>query len=115
MRGRSVPIKELGQHPTLNEPMAVFTGKYGPYVKCGKTNVSLPDDMTPETVTPEKAIELLSTKIATTAATKPAKAKKAKNTAEKPANAKKTAKKADKKVIRRVATSKESAPGARDR
>jgi DNA topoisomerase-1 len=63
VRGGSTPIKELGKHPTTNEEMAVYSGKYGPYIKCGKVNVSLPDDLEPEKVTTELAQELLAPKI----------------------------------------------------
>lgn len=63
VRGRSTPIKELGQHPENGEAIAVFSGKYGPYVKCGKVNVSLPEDLKPEAVTAEQAIELLASKL----------------------------------------------------
>jgi DNA topoisomerase-1 len=40
----------------------VFSGKYGPYVKCGKVNVSLPEDITPEAITIEQAVELIKAK-----------------------------------------------------
>lgn len=63
VRGGSTPIKELGKHPDTQEEMAVYSGKYGPYIKCGKVNVSLPDDLEPEKVTTELAQELLAPKI----------------------------------------------------
>ncbi|MCC7403082.1 MAG: type I DNA topoisomerase [Bdellovibrionales bacterium] len=63
VRGRSQPLMELGKHPESQEPINVFTGKYGPYVKCGKVNASLPDDMKPESVTLELAIQLVDSKM----------------------------------------------------
>ncbi len=63
VRGGSTPLKELGKHPLNQEEMGVYSGKYGPYIKCGKVNVSLPDDLEPENVTTEKAIELLAPKL----------------------------------------------------
>ena len=63
-RGRAAPLKDLGKHPELSEPMGVYSGRYGPYVKCGKINVSLPDNLNPEDVTKEQAIELLADKVA---------------------------------------------------
>ncbi|WP_300392414.1 type I DNA topoisomerase [Henriciella sp.] len=83
--GRSAvkPLKELGKHPGDDEPIHVYEGRYGPYVKHGKTNATLPKDTTPDTVTLEQAIELIDAK----AKKKPAKKKKA------PAKKKATAKK----------------------
>ncbi len=62
-RGRAAPLKELGPHPEAEEDMNVFNGRYGPYIKMGKINVSLPDDLEIEDVTKEKAIELLADKL----------------------------------------------------
>src|SRR6185312_15227587 len=42
-RGRAAPLKELGAHPTSGEVINIMNGPYGPYVKSGKTNVSLPE------------------------------------------------------------------------
>jgi len=61
-RGRAAPLKELGVFPGSEEPIQVLNGKYGPYLKSGKTNVSLPDGVTPESITLEKAIALISEK-----------------------------------------------------
>ncbi len=131
-RGRSAPLKELGQHPLTEEEMNVFNGRYGPYIKMGKINVSIPDDMEVDNVTKELAIELLADKldeakdkkgkkkktskatpksaqIPDTKVTGKAKAKVTKSTS-KVSKKKKTAspskeKKATKTVIRRSATS----------
>ncbi|RIJ15634.1 type I DNA topoisomerase [Henriciella mobilis] len=67
------PLKELGKHPGDDEPIHVYEGRYGPYVKHGKTNATLPKETTPETVTLEQAIELINAK----AKKKPAKKKPA--------------------------------------
>jgi DNA topoisomerase-1 len=61
-RGRAAPVKELGKIDGVDEPVAVYSGKYGPYIKCGKTNVSLPEGMKPEDVTLEIALKLVSAK-----------------------------------------------------
>ena len=75
----------MGDHPD-GGAIEVFEGRYGPYVKHGKTNATLPKDMTPDTVTLEQAIELINAK-ATKGGKKKAPAKKA--AAKKPAAKKK--------------------------
>ncbi|MEZ0392812.1 MAG: type I DNA topoisomerase, partial [Pseudobdellovibrionaceae bacterium] len=62
-RGKAAPLKELGAHPANGDAVNVMNGPYGPYIKCGKTNVSLPEGSTPEEMTLEKAVELLADKI----------------------------------------------------
>jgi DNA topoisomerase-1 len=60
-RSRSAPkpVRDLGPHPDDQEPIQILDGRYGPYVKHGKTNASLPKGLAPEEVTPERAVELL--------------------------------------------------------
>jgi DNA topoisomerase-1 len=83
------PIKELGEHPE-GGPVQVMPGRYGPYVKWGKVNATLPKDVEPEAVTMEIALPLIEAK----AAKKPAKKAAAKKpAAKKPAAKKTTAKK----------------------
>ena len=94
-RGRTAAkvLKELGNHPDNGDPMQVLEGRYGPYVKNGKINATIPKDVAPDAVTVEQAIEWIAAK----AAKGPKKKKKApakKKTAakKKPAAKKKTAK-----------------------
>jgi DNA topoisomerase-1 len=61
-RGRAAPLKILGIWPGSTEEIQVLNGPYGPYLKAGKANISLPEGVTPESVTLEKAIELLTEK-----------------------------------------------------
>ncbi len=58
-RGSQAPLKEFGEHPDSGDKIQLLNGKYGPYIKCGKVNASLPEDMTVEAVTKEKALELI--------------------------------------------------------
>lgn len=61
--GRSVtPLKDLGVYPGSEDAVQVFDGPYGPYIKSGKTNVSLPEGVTIETLTAAQAFELLADK-----------------------------------------------------
>ncbi|HEY8270156.1 MAG TPA: type I DNA topoisomerase [Pseudobdellovibrionaceae bacterium] len=64
-RGKAAPLKDLGIHPGSEEVIQIFNGPYGPYIKSGKTNVSLPEGATVETVTLEQAIELINDKAGT--------------------------------------------------
>lgn len=67
-RGRGVakkPLKELGLHPADEQPINIYEGPYGAYIKHDKTNVSIPEGETVETITLEAALELLSAKAAT--------------------------------------------------
>jgi DNA topoisomerase-1 len=57
-------LKDLGVHPEDKEPVVVMDGRYGPYIKHKRTNVSLPKDLSPEDVTLEQAVEMLAAKVA---------------------------------------------------
>lgn len=63
-RGRATPIKELGPHPEDKELVSVFDGKYGPYIKWGKLNASVPDGVKAEELTMEQAVKALEDKAA---------------------------------------------------
>ncbi len=65
------PLRQLGEHPDGGE-IAVYDGKYGPYVKHKKTNATLPKNVTPEDVTLEQAVELIKARAAKGATKKPA-------------------------------------------
>src|SRR5262249_27409742 len=36
-------LKVLGKHPADNQPVGLYSGRYGAYVKHGKVNATLPD------------------------------------------------------------------------
>lgn len=56
------PIAELGKDPNSDGEILVKTGRYGPYVTDGKTNVSIPKKIDPTSVTHEQAVEMLEKK-----------------------------------------------------
>jgi DNA topoisomerase-1 len=70
----------LGEHPQQGGPVTLHEGRYGPYVKHGKINATLPVSSDPANVTLEEAVELIAARAAKTAGTpmKPAKKKAAK-------------------------------------
>lgn len=101
-RGKAAPLKDLGVHPDSAEAVQVFNGPYGPYIKSGKVNVSLPEGTTPETVTLEQAVTLLNEK---------APAKSAKKSKGKTVKAAKSSndKAAPKKALKKASSAKEKA------
>ena len=87
---KSAPLRELGAHPVSGKPLAVFSGRYGPYVKHVKTNATIPKDLDPDTITLAQAAELIDAKEAKKG-TRKKKATKKKPAAKKKAPAKKAA------------------------
>jgi DNA topoisomerase-1 len=53
------PLRELGADPGSSKPITVRSGRFGPYVTDGETNASLRRGDDPESVTLERAVELL--------------------------------------------------------
>ncbi|MEX1124524.1 MAG: type I DNA topoisomerase [Acidimicrobiia bacterium] len=60
-RGQSAagPLKEVGTDPASGKPVTVRSGRFGPYVTDGEVNASLRQGDSPETITIERAVELL--------------------------------------------------------
>ena len=54
--------RSLGAHPQDKRSIAVHSGRYGPYVKHGKLNATIPDSIDPAKITLEEALALLSAK-----------------------------------------------------
>ncbi|MEL6161837.1 MAG: type I DNA topoisomerase [Cyanobacteria bacterium J06623_5] len=101
-RGRkaATPIHEIGKHPVDEEPVNVYDGPYGPYIKHGKVNVSVPEGKKPQEVSLEEAVALLKEKGGEV---------KKKTTKKKSTTKKKTTKKTAKKTTAKKATDKKSA------
>ena len=60
----AAPLKDLGAHPETGEPVHVMAGRFGPYVKSGKINATLPKGTAPEDLTREDALPLLAARAA---------------------------------------------------
>jgi DNA topoisomerase-1 len=77
-RGAAVaPLKDLGAHPETGEPVHVMSGRFGPYVKSGKINATIPKGTAPEEMTMEIAVPLLAARALVAPKAKKAPAKKA--------------------------------------
>ena len=92
-RGGANAGVEIGKHPEDEAPITRHSGRYGPYVKHGKVNATIPRDQDPETLTLEAAVALIAIQAAKKATKKKAPATKpaAKKTTAKKTTAKKTA------------------------
>jgi DNA topoisomerase I len=55
-------LRVLGKHPEDGQSVSLYAGRYGPYVKHGKVNATLPDKDAIATVTLEEALALLAAK-----------------------------------------------------
>jgi DNA topoisomerase-1 len=85
-KAKAAPLRELGEHPTESGAIAIYSGRYGPYVQHGKINATLPKDLEIDEVTLQQALELLAAKAAKGAPAKKMTARKA--PARKPASKK---------------------------
>jgi DNA topoisomerase-1 len=63
VRGRrgsaAPPLRELGEDPASSRPIVIKEGRYGPYVTDGETNASLRRGDEVDSITVQRAIELL--------------------------------------------------------
>jgi len=58
-RAAAPPLRELGDDPVSKKPVTVKEGRFGPYVTDGETNASLRASDSVDSITPERAAELL--------------------------------------------------------
>ncbi|MCZ6511143.1 MAG: DNA topoisomerase I, partial [Alphaproteobacteria bacterium] len=97
-RGQSGKLRVLGEHPEDGKPVSLHGGRYGPYVKHGKINATVPKDRDLESLTLDEAVVLI--------AERAAKGKKGKKpAAKKSAAKKKVAKKPAKKSTANISPS----------
>jgi DNA topoisomerase-1 len=58
-RAAAPPLRELGEDPASSRPIVIKEGRYGPYVTDGETNASLRRGDEVDSITVQRAIELL--------------------------------------------------------
>jgi len=59
---RGAPLRVLGAHPRDRQPVELHAGRYGPYVKHGTTNATLPDKDAVDSLSLEQAVALVDQK-----------------------------------------------------
>jgi DNA topoisomerase I len=95
-RAAARPLAELGEDPITKRDVVVRSGRFGQYVTDGETNATLRLGDSPETMTIDRASELLAERRNAEPSTRPRKA--AKKAPAKKTTAKKSAKKTTKKA-----------------
>ena len=63
---RNGALRVLGEHPDDGKPVELMKGRYGPYVKHGRINATLPRDTSEEAITLEEALGLIAERAAKT-------------------------------------------------
>jgi DNA topoisomerase-1 len=63
-RAAPTVLKELGEHPAEGGRVQVLSGRYGPYVKHGSVNATLPRGREPADLTMEEAVQLIAERAA---------------------------------------------------
>jgi DNA topoisomerase-1 len=115
-RGRAAakPIRTIGNHPSDEAPVELYDGRYGPYVKHGGVNATVPRDIKPEELTLDQAVALL-TERAAKGGTKKPKAARAKKAAPAAANDAGDKPKAKKTAAKKKSATKKKAAKAKDK
>jgi DNA topoisomerase-3 len=60
--GTAGALRILGKHPEDDQVISVYAGRYGPYVKHGSTNATIPDKDKADSITLEEAVALIEEK-----------------------------------------------------
>lgn len=102
--GAAAPLRIIGV-PAEGGEVALYAGRYGPYVKQGSVNASLSRDDDADTLTLERALELIAARAAS--------AGKGKTGSKKKTAAKSPAKPATKKAAKKPASSAAASPKAK--
>ncbi|MBU6320807.1 MAG: type I DNA topoisomerase [Alphaproteobacteria bacterium] len=120
-RGQAAPLRELGLH-TDGEPIRLYQGRFGPYLKHGAVNANIPRGEDPATITLEQAIAIVNVRAMAPPSTKTrgkgragkaAPASKAEAGAGKPAKTGTKAPKAEKSKAKSAKPTARKAPATR--
>ena len=61
-RNSATVLKDFGKHPGDEAPVQILDGRYGPYVKWGKINATIPKGQDPQDVNIDMALEYIAEK-----------------------------------------------------
>ncbi len=112
-RAGNTVLRTLGDHPDDKASVEICSGRYGPYVRHGKINATLPKDVSPEEITLPEALELIAAKAAKGGTGKPVKKKPAAKAKPKAKPATKTTTAKTKPATKAKATTKAAKPAAK--
>ena len=95
IKGKKEPLRVMGEHPETGQTLEVHEGKFGPYIKHGTLNATLPKETEVGSLSLDEAVRLINEKAERSGKTlrKAAKKKAAKKATKKKATKKKSAKK----------------------
>ena len=105
-RAKAKVLKDLGEHPDEGGKIEVLDGRYGPYVKHGKINATIPKGREPTEISLEEAVGLIAERAKKKPAKKSRAAAKSKTSAK---DAKAEAKPAKKAAAKKMAPAKKAA------
>ena len=63
-RAKPTVLKDLGEHPDGGGKIEVLSGRYGPYVKHGTVNATIPNGKDPAAISVAEAVELIAARAA---------------------------------------------------
>jgi DNA topoisomerase-1 len=63
-RGAATALREVGAHPDDGKPVVILDGRFGPYLKHGDVNATLPKGVAVDKVTLDEALAILAEKAA---------------------------------------------------
>ncbi|MEZ4605798.1 MAG: topoisomerase C-terminal repeat-containing protein [Deinococcales bacterium] len=72
---KNKPLRVLGHDPKTGMEIAILKGRYGPYIKFKKLNISLPRQLKVESITLDEALELIASKDSSSSKTSKSKSK----------------------------------------
>jgi DNA topoisomerase-1 len=102
--------KAFADHPADGKPITLHSGRFGPYIKHGRTIASLPKGVEAETLTVDRAVEIIAARAEKGAGKGKSKTTKAKSTKSKSSKAKSSKAKTG---ISKTAKAKSRKPAAR--
>ncbi|MCS6838890.1 MAG: DNA topoisomerase I, partial [Bdellovibrionaceae bacterium] len=58
-KGKKEVLREIGPHPEDQKVVRIYSGPYGPYINWGRVNVSIPKDLSLDSLSMDQAVQML--------------------------------------------------------